>query len=94
MTRKHNKPPISDFLGQQLMALHKYYYFSKAGFMLLSEQPDGTGRTLIGEDPNLSYLIYMHRAYSFHHVKEIYDYYGKTCLVIIPPDDGEEVSEE
>lgn len=89
MIRKHNKPPIESFIGERLIGLHKYYYFSKAGFMLFSEQPDSTERTPIGEDPSLSYLIYMHRGYSFHRVKEIYDYYGKTCVVIIPPDDGE-----
>lgn len=89
MTRKYNKPPIESFIGDRLIGLHKYYYFSKAGFMLLSEQPDGTGRTLISEDPNLSLLIYTHRNYSFHRVKEVYDYFGKKCVVIIPPDDGE-----
>lgn len=91
--RSPNKFPIENHVGKQLIGMFKYHYFRIAGYLLLVEQPDGTERTKIGEDPNLSLLIYKHRRYSFYRVKEIYDYFGVTCVVLIPPDGRKEVPE-
>lgn len=75
------------FIGQPLKSLYKKHSFSRKSFVLFCENPDGSGRKRLGEDPNLSLLILRNRKYASYPVSDIFRYYEQVCVVINPPEE-------
>lgn len=73
------------FIGKPLKSLYKNHAFSRKSFVLFCENPDGSDRKRLGEDPNLSLLILRNPKYADHTVTQIFRYYEQIHVVVNPP---------
>lgn len=75
------------FIGKPLQDLYQRHHASRKGFVLFLENADGSDRTRLGEDLNLSLLILRNRKYANYTVADIFRYYEQICVVINPPEE-------